>query len=205
MLGFDINSLGAPIAQLVLSKGLGLPPLQWQQRANKLNKKQLDEVPTQALFPGRTIQQTAESAAVRAGLYLWHGFLKDCLAICATPGCIDHLYWQGICCRHAAQPDAAKKIFQRVERHPVYAQLLPHCRELIGLGTDRPLKRFLDTINQVDGFEPYAFIDLYEMARLGNTCEATHKLICSIQAVEFGLLLKHCHDQACLAPAGVGA
>jgi hypothetical protein len=201
MLGFDPNAFGTAATQLLLSKGSGLPPLQWQTRANRTSKTQLDAMPTSAMFPGRPIQDAAQANALRAAIYLWHGFLKDCLTLCNSPNCAEHVYWQAICMRHAARPDAAKKLQQRMGVHPVHAALLPVCREQIGLGTDGPVKRFLDTINQVEGFEPYAFTDLYELVRLGKTCEATEKLVRSLQSAEFGFLLKHCHEQAFAAPA----
>lgn len=196
-LDFDTSAFGNVISQWLLCKGSAIPPLQWQVRANKMIKQQLDAIPTAGFLGSNPIKNAEAAEAVRGGIYFWNGFLKECVQICNVPNCPEHLYWQALCFRHVGQPDAAKKLFQKIQGHPIQIKLLSKCREVIGHCADKPIRRFLDTINQVECFEAFAFIDLYEMARLGKANEVANKIVCSIQSSEFGLLLAHCYKQAC--------
>lgn len=205
MADFDPQSFGALISELLLSKGTGLPPLQWHTRASKAARTRLDAADVPALFADRSVADAPAAQAVRGAMYLWHGFLRECAQECGQPDAPEHGYWRAFCLRNAGQPEAAKQLYRHIGAHPVYGPLGIVCRELIGVGLDRLAKRFLDTLNQVEAFEPYAFVDLYEMARTGQTCAATEQLVRTIQLREFHLLFTHCFKKACGASTAPAA
>ena len=192
----DLSKLASEVAGLLMQRGAGLPPLDWQERSNPLAKKTLDLIDDAKLLGRDDLADESLAAAVRTLLYLWNGHVDDCkMYVQAAPQREQHLL-TGICERQAGNVEAAKASFRQVPQHPIYEPLTRYAVEAIGTGLDAALGRFQQIVQLGEEWEPHAFVDLCIQARAGNLCAASEQAACSIQAKEFELLFTYCYEGA---------
>jgi len=192
MQNFDPNTYPPLIGRWIMCKGSELPPLQWTQRANRLGAQQLCKLKPAELLEDGKVTDVQAGSCILAGMMLWNGLVNVAEALCRQLDGPEAWYWQGIATRHQARPAEAKQLFQQVKQHPIHAQLAAESLEIIGLGTESTLGRFGQILKQQGDWEPHAFVDLYESARLQETPAATEKVVRELQRIEFFLLLNHC-------------
>lgn len=134
--------------------------------------------------------------AVRAALYLWNGWFAECAMYAQAAPEKEQLYLSALCERQLGHTNECKAILQQLEDHPVFGLLSEYSLEIIGLGSDPPLKRFKGVLELGGTWEPFAFVDLYEQARMDKLCHPTKRIVCSMQCREFELLFAHCYEAA---------
>ena len=199
---FDPNAYPPVIAQWIICRGSDLPPLQWQQRVNRLGAQQLCKIKPGQLLGDSEPSPGNSGSNILAGMLLWNGLVTVTEAICRQLQDTEAKYWQALAVRHQARPEDAKALLQQVGQHTIHSELAQQSAEIIGLGTESSLGRFGNIIKQQGTWEPHAFVDLYESARLEQTPKATETVVCQIQRVEFYLLLEHCMSLVNCQPAG---
>ncbi len=184
------------IANALMLRGVGIPPLHWHDKSIRAGKDLLDHNEDDDLFKPHSIVDESMASAVRAMLYLWNGFAGDCEMYSPAAPETEQLYLKVFIQRQAGNPNESKISLRNIDQHPIYTPLKDFSLEIIGLGTAKPLKRFKEILELCDAWEPYAFMDLYEEVRLGKHCQSTDETIRSIQCREFELLLVHGFEKA---------
>jgi len=192
MRNFDPNNYPPLIGRWIMCKGSELPPLQWTQRANRLGAQQLCKLKPAQLLEDSKLTDVQTGSCILAGMMLWNGLVNVAEALCQQLEGTEARYWQAMAVRHRARPAEAKQLCQQVKQHPIHAPLAAESLEIIGLGTESTLGRFGQILKQQGDWEPHAFVDLYESARLKETPAATEKVVRELQRLEFFLLLDHC-------------
>lgn len=184
------------IANALMLRGVGIPPLHWHDKPIRAGKDLLDQLEDDNLFKPHKIVDESMASAVRAMLYLWNGFPGDCDMYSPAAPESEQWYFKTFIQRQAGNTNDAKISLRNIDQHPIYAPLKDFALEIIGLGTAKPLKRFKDIVELCEEWEPYAFMDIYEEVRLGKHCSSTDETIRSIQCREFELLFIHCFEKA---------
>lgn len=136
------------------------------------------------------------AGAVRALLYLWSGFPADCKMYAQAAPPQIQLYLDAICERQAGRAAEAKELLSQVGEFDTYAELTAHAMEAIGIGSDKSLTRFKDTLELCEVWEPHAFVDLYEQGRAGALCHPAELVVRNLQCKEFDLLFVYCYEKA---------
>ena len=197
MFSFDTSKLASDIANVLLLRGSQMPPLQWHVNANKAAKEILEaKEDDTALFRGSPIVEESMAAAVRAMLYVWSGWPADCKMYAQAAPQQIQMFLEAICERQAGRPAEAKELLTRVGEFDTYGQLAAHAVETIGPGSDKSLTRFKGTLELCETWEPHAFVDLFEQARLGALCHPAERVTRNLQGKEFELLFVHCYETA---------
>ena len=79
MIDLDTAQVAPDVANLLMLRGADLPPFQWQKKPNPAAKEMLDRITEDtALLRQESLADEGMSAAVRALLYLWNGWLVEC-------------------------------------------------------------------------------------------------------------------------------
>jgi len=197
MIALDVSCLAPDVANVLMLRGAELPPLQWHDKPNRAAKQMLLGIKTDAaLLRQNPLANDAMGRAVRAALYLWNGWLEDCMACAQEAPSTEQYYFSALCERHSGRPNDCKTVMQQVDVHPIYAPLCAYAVEKMGLATDPPLKRIKGLLELGETWEPFAFVDLYEQARAGKLCSPTEQIVRSLQCREFELLFAHCYEVA---------
>lgn len=203
MFSFDTSKLASDIVNVLLLRGSQMPPLQWHVHAGKAAKQILDSKDDDAaLFRGLPIVEESMAAAVRAMLYLWSGWPADCKMYAQAAPQQIQMFLEAFCERQAGHPAEAKELLTQVGEFDTYAQLAAHALETIGPGSDKSLTRFKGTLELCEMWEPHAFVDLFEQARLGALCHPAERMIRNLQCKEFELLFVYCYEKATGRPIG---
>ncbi len=177
------------IATLIHVRGTALPPLQFQDGANRGAKATLDRTPDPVTLLGR--QQAADPAmavAVKAMLYLWNGWLDEAVTVAADAPDVERDYITALAERQRGQAAGAKEAYQALGPQPLFQPLTAFAQETIGQTTHAALLRFRQLLDMVSEWEPFAFIDLYEQSRVGAVCDDVQQVVRKIQSQEFELL-----------------
>jgi len=161
-------------------------------RPTGASRAALEALTVDELFGGRKIVDRAMAQCCLAALWLYHDFLDESHTLSQEIETPSGSYWHGI--MHRREPDSsnAKYWFRRVRQHEIYPALAADARRL---AVEEPtLDRTAEFLRDQQDWDPYAFIDLCESARLGrspaiNLCQA-------IQEREWQLLLTHCFQAA---------
>lgn len=193
MHNLNTSRMAPSVVALLYSRGTELPPLRWPAQPNRAAKKTIESTDDVALF-GKAPATESAAAAVRSLLYLWNGWAGECAMHAELAAAPDRFYLLGLAERHQGHPDAAKKFLQQVFGHPVYANLTRITIE--SKPADARVKRFADVLQMNGTWDPFAFIDLCEVAAAGKVGPEGDDLIRSLQCHEFGLLMAHCYELA---------
>lgn len=189
---FDLSKVPAEIAKLLMSRGSGTLPLQWTAHPNLLAKKTLDQIDDPFLFGGAEIRDCGMASVVRGLLYLYAGWPAEACEIAALAGTPEHPYIAGLCERHLGHVDAARGWFKKLGRHAIFVPLGERVPKLMRTETEPPLKQFRETVELDKAWEPFAFVDLYELTRAGRLSPLGEQLVCTLQLLEFEALFGHC-------------
>lgn len=197
MIELNVSRLPGEIANVLLMCGWSVTPLKWLDKPNRTAKKILDrESEDTVLFKTENLPDESMCAAVRAMLYLLSGWRGECDMYAQASPEKERAYLAALSFRQAGEPHKAKEVLQQFETHPIYPSLAAFAIKAIGPGADRTLMRFKQIIELGEAWEPFAFVDLYEQARVGKLSSPPITTIREIQCREFELLFTHCYEAA---------
>jgi hypothetical protein len=177
---FDASAYGPEVARVLAIEGDGLRamPLAIAGPGSPQARIALKGKHGRDLFPGGRAPDAALS-----GLWLYFSFFVEAHEIAQDVETPDGSYWHGIV--HRQEPDAGNSgyWFRRVGRHSIFPALRDEADALL---REHPVRFTLGA-----QWDPFAFIDLCEAARLrpGSPEERT---AIAIQLVEWQLLFDHC-------------
>ena len=193
----DTSHLPPRITTALMLRGVQLPSLQWQVNPNKTAKNLLDEgIANSELFGVETLADEEMGAAVRALLYAWNGWPEDARQWIQKAPDREKAYIEGLIERQHGRPAESKVQFQITEDHPVYKPLAESAPKVIDDTKSGHLKRLRDVIAFVEQWEPFVFVDVFELALEGQLSEDDVQVIRTIQSREFEELFKHCYQAA---------
>lgn len=195
MIEVNLSRLSSEATTLLMLRGTA-PSLSWQERPNQGAKAILDQIDNAKLLGVRELKSEAMAVAVRALLYLWNGWIAECVKHAQGTEEKESLYISGFALRASGQPEQAKKLFQRLGPHPVCERMLTHFLQTVGSSRDLAIKRVRETAELGQAWEPFAFIDLCEQARTGKLSPERAQLVTQLQRKEFELLFCHCYEGA---------
>jgi hypothetical protein len=184
------------VTSLLLARGTALPALVWHARPNQAAKTTLDAIDGAKLFGRDAISDEQMAAAVRALLYLWHGWPDDCQMHSQAAATDERTYLGGIGHRQAGNAERAKAAFRQLNGHPTYQKLASHTLEMIGPHGGPLLQRLKQIVELDEQWEPFMFVDVFEQACTGKLDLTGEEIVRRIQAEEFALLFVHCYQQA---------
>ncbi|MGO4882406.1 MAG: hypothetical protein ACLP59_16480 [Bryobacteraceae bacterium] len=179
---FHADDYGSEVASILALDGNGerLMPLAMERCSSEAARERLNAASARQLFPAARAPEAA-----LAGLYVYfsgfdeaHGIAQDI----ATP---EGSYWHAIV--HRQEPDAGNAAywFRQVGTHPIFAALAR-------------------AAGQADAWDPFAFIEVCEQARLNGDSNAETRAR-EIQRIEWQLLFDYCARRtapSALAPTG---
>ncbi len=196
MIELEISETAPEISTLLLARGTALPAVQWQHNRSSTAKKTLDAMDDAQLFAPTNLKNESMSAAVRALLYLWNGWIDESAMYAQGARPKESLFILAISERHRGRADGAKAFFRQLNDHSIYPSLVQIAKQLIGSSPDDALKRFREILDHNGAWEPYAFIDVYEQARVDETKITVGEFVREMQRQEFALLFGHCFQAA---------
>lgn len=158
-------------------------------------KSALQAMSIKSLFGTKQVVDEQMGKACIAGLWLLHNFLDESHTICQDIGSSTGSFWHGIMHRREPDPSNAKYWFRKVGQHPVFSPLQQNAAELATAKSQQPgwddAASFLTTQAEWD---PFAWIDLCEQARVGNN--GCKPLCLEVQQLEWQLLFDFCYHAA---------
>lgn len=196
MIELEISDTAPEISKLLLARGTALPTVQWQHNRSSTAKKTLDAMDDAQLFAPTSLKNESMSAAVRALLYLWNGWIDESAMYAQGARPKESLFILAMSERHRGRAHEAKAFFRQLDDHSIYPSLAKIATELIGASPDGALNRFREILNHNGTWEPYVFIDTYEQARLDETKLTVGEFVREMQRQEFALLFGHCFQAA---------
>jgi hypothetical protein len=199
MIELDTSQLAPEITYVLMLRGAQVPALAWADRANDAAKRHLESMDDLSLLGRPTLANPDQGLAVRALLYLWNGWLKECADTARAVPDPERPYLVGLCHRHAGHLAEAKAVHRAMGTHPICGPLARYAIDTIGLmgvAQDKALARFRQIL-ELDGvWEPASFIDLYDMARTEKLDRINLEVIRMVQCREWELLFGHCYESA---------
>jgi len=190
------RELPRDIATLVKVRGAGLPPLQLQDGANRPAKATLDALYGDAgLFHRKQLADATLAAAVRGLLYLWNGWLDECVECARRAGGAEEHYLCGLVARQLGDAEGAKRAFALLGTHAIFTRLALEAGTLIAESGDAALARFRELLECGQAWDAAGFVHLYEQCRSRALPAATERIVRAIQGRELELLLVHCVEQ----------
>lgn len=177
-----------PFAELLTNErlnslALGVPNLGMRPR--------LEALRIETAFEPEAVRDRDMAQCCLAAIWLYHDFFDESHRISQNIATASGSYWHGIL--HRREPDAwnSKYWFKRVGGHPVFPELVAAARELTQA---EPPSRETEFLLRQTRWDPFAFIDLCETARLGHT--PAEPLCRRIQLAEWRILFDYCYRQA---------
>lgn len=196
MLDLDLARLSPEVAKIIMLRGAESPSLQWQEHPNLGAKRTLDTIEDSRLFgPGVTLDE-GMAAAVRGLLYIWNGWIGECKMYAQGAPDRERFHITAFCERMEGHANSAKEQFQKTGENPLFTELHAHAVRSISPGAAPEVHRFRKVLEQIQGWEPYAFCDLYTQALSGQLGTSSVVLVMSLQAREFEILFSHCYQAA---------
>lgn len=196
MYAINPSSFPPKLTEMLLFRGTGLPPLDWNLGANRIARDMLAKVDDGVLFGKPDLASAGMASATRALLYLWYGCSSDCMNVLRSAPPAEQSYLEALCVRQANDAPKAKGLLRLVGDYPTYQELSALALRLIGDRTDPLLVRFRQMLEMTQSWEPHLFADLYEQARGGKLDGPAEEAVRQIQCAEFELLLRHCYEAA---------
>ncbi|MCA9121989.1 MAG: hypothetical protein H6822_26375 [Planctomycetaceae bacterium] len=184
---FDSAAYGASAEALIGSADLCELGPGIQNRSATPALRALDD---SLLFGGKSVSDRDMAASCISGLWLLHNFLDASHTISQDIHTTTGSYWHGI--MHRREPDFsnAKYWFRRVGDHEIFPSLNAAAAEIARNSTTDDRSQFL---TKQRAWDPFAFIDLCELATLGKTDETLPR---SIAQLEWQMLFDFCYRQA---------
>lgn len=195
MIGLDLGAFPPEIAKLLLLRGASLPPVLWGSEGLRLGKKTLDTLEDQTLFANPIVDEEM-STAVRSLLYLWCGWLADCVMFSQGAAEPERLYLLSICDRHQNRFAEAKSRLKQLGSHPIYPELATYALSTASGSADPSVRRLREMLQQDTHWEPYLFCDAVAQACAGKMNPAGENFVRQVQCREFELLLTYCFEKA---------
>ncbi len=188
----------SPTVANVLMLAGGVPaPLAWHERPNKSGKEILDRNQSDTeLLNFESVADEAYGAAVRSLLYLWDGWPAEAGMYAQGANDPERLYIEALRSRQVGDVNASKAFLRELGEHALFGPLGNFTIETIGAGMDRSLERFKGIVEMGETWEPYAFADTFEQARLDRLSHPAVLVVRALQHREFELLFVHCYEGA---------
>ncbi|UCG17539.1 MAG: hypothetical protein JSV19_05800 [Phycisphaerales bacterium] len=199
MIGLDTSLLASEVTYVLMQRSAKVPPLRWQLRPSETAKNTLDEIDDAKLFGRAKLADTAMGAATRAMLYMWNGWLHECVAAAEPARERERWYLAGLCQRHLGQLAQAKSSFQAMEGHPIFEEMAKYAVDAIstaGASNNKTIARFKQIMEFDCAWEPIAFLDLYELARIDKLDRVGQELVRTLQCREWEILFTYCYQAA---------
>lgn len=196
MLDLDLARLSPEVAKIIMLRGAESPSLQWQEHPNLGAKRTLDTIEDSRLFGAGVTLDEGMAAAVRGLLYIWNGWIGECKMYAQGAPDRERFHITAFCERMEGHANSAKEHFQKTGENPLFAELHAYAVKSISPGAAPEVHRFRKVLEQIQGWEPYAFCDLYTQALSGQLGTSSVVLVMSIQAREFEILFSHCYQAA---------
>lgn len=177
-----------PFAELLVNERLnGLVP----GVPNTGMRPRLDALRLDTAFEPDQVRDGDMAQCCFAAVWLYHDFLDESHRISQNVPTSSGSYWHGIL--HRREPDAwnSKYWFKRVGSHPVFPDITEAAPEL---AQAEPPSREIEFLLRQSTWDPFAFIDLCETARLGHT--PAESLCRHIQLAEWRILFDYCYRHA---------
>lgn len=165
-----------------LNPGLGARP--WDHELNSW----LKQADPQALF-GFTPKQAESADAVRSGLLLWNDDLDGSHTIAQGIETPTGSYWHALMHRREGDLGNSGYWFDRVGRHPVYAEVLRAAQGLLAKATDQPATVGAGLSAQTS-WDPHLCLSWYKAPS-----PALRAFLEELQVAELEALLAFCYDQ----------
>ena len=128
-----------------------------------------------------------ESAALVAGLWLWHDFLDESHKIAQQLQTPSGSMWHAIMHRREGDFSNSKYWYARCENHPCLPTLAAQANEVINpFPADKQILKLT-----AHGWNSDAFVDLVE-AVCDRPDDPRHKLAIALQQLEWRVLFDHC-------------
>jgi len=176
---FDPKKYGPEVARILAmhQNGQRCAPLVCGPCTSEEARKALGACKGEELFPG-----VREPEAPMAGLWLYFSCFEEAHNLIDDPKTHEGEFWHAILHRQEPDPGNAAYWFRRVGQHPVYPELAATAKEI--------LKRHPDAEFGIGQWDPYAFVQFCERARLqpGSTQERAAR---EIQRAEWQLLFDY--------------
>lgn len=188
----------SPAVANVLMLAGGVPAqLAWHLRPNKSGKEILDLNQSDAeLLKCKSVADEGHSAAVRSLLYLWIGWPAEAGMYAQGAHDPERLYIEAIRSRQVGDVTPSKEFLRELGDHALFAPLASYAIESIRSDLDRVLERFKRIVKMGETWEPHAFADTFEQARLGQLGHPAVLVVRALQHREFELLFVRCYEGA---------
>lgn len=178
---FDASAYGERAAVILALDGGGqrLMPLAHGTCSSEEAARQLRATSPRAVFP-----RSAHPEAAFSGLWLYFSCLDESHALSQDIATAEGSFWHGVMHRQEPDPGNSSYWFRRVGEHPVFPAL---AQAAAALAAAKPGAGFRTGA----AWDPFAFIDFVERARLETGSEA-ERLAIKIQRAEWQLLFAWC-------------
>jgi hypothetical protein len=196
MTELDLSRMAPAVSAMLGLRGAETPPLHWCEHPNRAAKKELDSLQEAGLFAPHKVSDSSMGAAVVALLYLWNGWADECRMYGQGAPTQERLYLGVLCDRQQGRPTGAKEALREVGKHSIYPALAKAARSRIKACSDDAVMRFRDILNLDDGWEPFAFIDMFEQVQAGKVGYEGEMALRDLMCEEFRLLFAHCYKGA---------
>ncbi len=185
------------VVNLLMLGGTGPAPLVWHLRPNRSGKETLDNTQSDTdLLKCTSVADESHSAAVRSLLYLWIGWPGEASMYAQGAHDAERVYIEAIRSRQVGEVTPSKEHFRELDEHAIFAPLGNYVAESIQSDLEKSLDRFKNIVKMGETWEPFAFADTYEQARLGQLSNPAVLVVRALQRREFELLLVHCYEGA---------
>ncbi|MFH1419354.1 MAG: hypothetical protein ABII12_13855 [Planctomycetota bacterium] len=201
MLDQDTSRFAPEVKALLVARGQGVPPLQWNLRPNRIAANTLDDIQNTKLLDCKVFANEAQVCSVRSLLYLWNGWPREAREQTRGAPELERFLIDAIVERQAGNVDPAKASLRQVGAHPIFKVLAIHALQCLN-GNNPILVRLRQTVQQYQLWEPFLFVDVFQQALAGKFSEDEEMIIRSLQSAEFTLLFRHCYERATGAAMG---
>jgi len=196
MLDLDIARLSPEVARIMLLRAADSEPLQWHEHKNLGAKRGLEAIDDAKLFGPGAVVDEGMATAVRALLYIWNGWIGEGKMYAQAAPEQERFHITAFCERMQGNGKAAKEYFQKAGEIPLYSKMQSYAMSIIGPGASPEMHRFRKVLEMIQGWEPYAFCDLYMQAVSGQLGTGAVLGVANLQNREFELLFVHCYEKA---------
>ncbi|MFQ5411121.1 MAG: hypothetical protein ACE5EC_02450 [Phycisphaerae bacterium] len=188
--------LPGEILALLMLRGSDVPRLKWHENPIALARRSLDAIDDIRLFRPQTLRDLSMAAAVRALLYLWCGWSKECREHADAAPEREGLYLLALCHRQMRRLGRARRLLRTLGDHPIHAGLAEYAVHIPGMRREPAFDRFLRLIERENRWESFLFADLYEQAASRRLERQGVMLIRKLAGKEAELLFRYCYEAA---------